>query len=316
MNRLHVSPTWLVGLLASVTFGGCTLNTASDFHFLATGDVPYDAVEDEAYRRLLEQASAEEFSFLVHVGDIKGQGEPCTNERFEQIRDLFQRQPWPVIYTPGDNEWTDCHGIAAGGFDPVERLEALRRLFFADESVLRLEALGVRPEDQDTDAGYPENFRFFKNGVLFVVAHVTGSGNGLNVQDPNAMKEYGSRSRATADFLEKSLELAASSAAPGVAIIIHANPGFEKRKGEGFLDFINTLERFLRTYDKPVVCIHGDSHTHRIDKPLRDNETERRFLHFTRMEVFGSPKVAGVVVTVDVNRPEVFSYEPYYLETD
>ena len=31
------------------------------------------------------------------------------------------------------------------------------------------------------------------------------------------------------------------------------------------------------------------------------------------MEVFGSPDVAGVKVTVDASKPEVFTYEPYYL---
>src|SRR5690606_35598316 len=45
-----------------------------------------------------------------------------------------------LVYTPGDNEWTDCHRSRAGGFDPLERLAALRSLFFA-----RGEALGGKP---------------------------------------------------------------------------------------------------------------------------------------------------------------------------
>lgn len=314
MNVLQRSRSCLPGLLVSIAIVGCTPQTDSSFRFFATGDVPYNARQDEEYRQLLQQASSEDFFFLLHVGDIKGQGEPCTDERLKQISDLFQRQPWPVIYTPGDNEWVDCHGVAAGEFDPVERLDTIRRLFFTDKSVLRLEALGVGSKDQATDAGYPENFRFFKDGVLFVVAHVVGSGNGRNVDNPSAMKEYEARSAATAKFLEESLDLAASRSAPGVAVIIHANPNFESRAAEGFHSFIDTLERFLRVYDKPVVCIHGDSHYYRIDKPLKNTETGRRFLHFTRMEVFGSPDVAGVVVTVDANSPEVFSYESYYLE--
>ena len=28
----------------------------------------------------------------------------------------------PVVYTPGDNEWTDCHRASAGGYLPTERL--------------------------------------------------------------------------------------------------------------------------------------------------------------------------------------------------
>ena len=30
----------------------------------------------------------------------------------------------PVIYTPGDNEWTDCHRVNNGGYNPLERLDA------------------------------------------------------------------------------------------------------------------------------------------------------------------------------------------------
>ena len=29
----------------------------------------------------------------------------------------------PFVYTPGDNEWTDCHRAKFGGFVPTERLE-------------------------------------------------------------------------------------------------------------------------------------------------------------------------------------------------
>jgi hypothetical protein len=63
---------------------------------------------------------------------------------------------------------------------------------------------------------------------------------------------------------------------------------------------------------KPVICIHGDSHYYRIDKPLKDI-SGKTFMHFTRMEVFGSPNVAGVTVTVDPKDSEVFSFRPYYL---
>jgi hypothetical protein len=94
--------------------------------------------------------------------------------------------------------------------------------------------------------------------------------------------------------------------------VIHANPGFEKGVGEGFKDFLSVMRKFLSEYHKPVVCIHGDTHYYRIDKPFKD-ESGRTYLHFTRMEVFGSPNVAGVVVSVNPKDPQVFSYRPYYL---
>ena len=57
--------------------------------------------------------------------------------------DLFRSLPVPVLYTPGDNEWTDCHRRRAGGFDPRERLTRLRQMFYDESSVLRLDQLGA-----------------------------------------------------------------------------------------------------------------------------------------------------------------------------
>jgi hypothetical protein len=73
------------------------------------------------------------------------------------------------------------------------------------------------------------------------------------------------------------------------------------------------LRGVLPRYRKPVVCFHGDSHYFRVDKPLKD-ATENTYLHFTRMEVFGSPNVVGLVVSVDPEDPQVFGCRPYYLK--
>lgn len=36
----------------------------------------------------------------------------------------------PLVYTPGDNEWTDCHRVNNGAYDPLDRLAAVRKTFF------------------------------------------------------------------------------------------------------------------------------------------------------------------------------------------
>ena len=44
----------------------------------------------------------------------------------------FQQFDSPVVYTPGDNEWADCHKskqLSAG--DPLKELASVRSLFFA-----------------------------------------------------------------------------------------------------------------------------------------------------------------------------------------
>jgi len=281
------------------------------FRFLATGDLPYSEVQDDQYRRLLKQSKSEGFAFLMHVGDIKGQDQPCSDEAFLKMRDMFRAYPKPVVYTPGDNEWTDCHGVGA---DPIERLDKLRELFFRDPTTLHLEKLKTVHQSRDPNfATYVENYRFSKAGVLFIVVHVVGSGNNYRADHPPSMEEFSARNAANLAFLRDSFAEALAEDVPGVAVVIHANPGFEKSGGAGFNDFLASMRGFLATCDKPVVCIHGDTHYYRIDKPFK-NESGATYLNFTRMEVFGSPNVAGVVVSVDPRDPEVFTCRPYYLK--
>ena len=33
---------------------------------------------------------------------------------------------------PGDNDWTDCHGVVARQFEPLERLAKVRTMFFPE----------------------------------------------------------------------------------------------------------------------------------------------------------------------------------------
>jgi len=44
----------------------------------------------------------------------------------------FHQFEKPLIYTPGDNEWTDCNKLEAGSYNPQERLETARKVFFKD----------------------------------------------------------------------------------------------------------------------------------------------------------------------------------------
>jgi hypothetical protein len=297
--------------VSTLTWGGCASKNQA-FRFLATGDVPYSDAAFGEYEQLLARAAEDNFAFFVHVGDIKGGSQPCSDEHLSLMRDLFRHQPVPMVYTPGDNEWTDCHNEAAGGHDPVERLGRLRELFFVDKEVLRLNELDA--EHQSAQPGYEryvENYRFSRGRVLFAVLHVAGSNNGRNPERPESVAEYEERNHAVNAFLDESVDAALREDAAGLALIIHANPDFETASRNGQQDFITAVRAALARFPLPVVCIHGDSHYYRIDKPLRD-ERGWNVPHFTRMEVFGHPNTAGVAVRVDPDTPQVFFYEPYY----
>ena len=202
------------------------------------------------------------------------------------------------------------------GADPIERLGRIRELFFKDHKTLRLGQLSAVHQSRDARfAAYLENNCFTKSGVLFVVGHVVGSDNNYRPDHPPSVKEFNGRNAANLAFLKASFPEAMENDVPGVAVVIHANPDFEQGSKAGFNDFLAATRGFLAMYRKPVVCIHGDTHYYRIDKPFKD-EAGRTYLHFTRMEVFGALNVAGAVVSVDPKDPQVFSYRPYHLKND
>lgn len=307
INRL-----WNMLILGLLAWSLTAHAEETNFRFLATGDLPYTPDQDEAFRNLLQQSESDNFAFLMHVGDFKSQSAPCSDSSFLSVRNLFRDYSKPVVYTPGDNEWTDCHGVSS---DPIERLNKLRDLFFKDPATLRLNHLNVTYQSRSLGhRPYIENYRFLRSGVLFVVVHVVGSGNNYRPDHPASMMEFRRRSASNQVFLKESFTEALSRDVKAVAVVMHANPDFEEGKEKGFHALLATIRDFLSRYQKPVLCIHGDTHYYRIDKPLKDTHGST-YLHFTRMEVFGSPNVAGVVVSVTPTTKEVFSFQPYYIRT-
>src|ERR1051325_6681753 len=92
------------------------------FQFGLIGDMPYTGVQQQEYERVLAALNKAELSFVVHVGDFQNDPrgyypnpaigpEPCTDERYRAVYDSFQSVRHPVVLTPGDNDWADCHLI-------------------------------------------------------------------------------------------------------------------------------------------------------------------------------------------------------------
>jgi len=79
--------------------------------------------------------------FVLHAGDLKGSGEPCSDELLRRRLEQLQAVRTALVYTPGDNDWTDCHRAGAGGYPPLERLGALRRFAYPDPG----RSMGGRP---------------------------------------------------------------------------------------------------------------------------------------------------------------------------
>lgn len=292
---------------------------AQTLSFGLFGDTPYNDFERRHLPDLLAAMDAEDLAFVVHDGDIKSGGSVCSDVVYADILAVFQTSKHPLVYVPGDNEWTDCHRRSNGGYDPLERLARLRELFFSTDQALGRRPLGLeRQSGKPNDAAwapYPENVRWELGGVLFVGLNLPGSDNNYHGSTRGAgpVPEFLARSAANRAWLAQSFALARSKRLAGVLIVIQANPDFEAASAghpkPGYRDFIEQLRQETQAYAGQVVLVHGDTHHRQVNQPLVDPQSRAVVENFTRVETFGSPFMGWIKGTVDPADPKLFRFE-------
>lgn len=95
--------------------------------FALIGDTPYGDAQREQFPALVDAINSDpRMRFVLHAGDVKNGSSTCDDARFADLAALSGTFQDPFVLTPGDNEWTDCHRTAAGGYLPTERLDAVR----------------------------------------------------------------------------------------------------------------------------------------------------------------------------------------------
>ena len=234
------------------------------------------------------------------------------------MRQLFDRFDQPLIYTPGDNDWADCRRKRAGGYDPVERLARLREIFFPDAESLGRDRLVLdRQSSIPALSKFVENARWTVGGLVFATLHVIGGKDGRGRSDGGDAEQ---RERRAADlaWLADTFAQAERSAAPGVVLFMQADPGWDMQSVTAetlpYRDLAEALAAAIAIYGRPVLLAHGDTHRFRIDMPLRQGEAT--VMNFTRLSVFGSPDMHGVLVHVDTDRPGLFAFEPLIVQAN
>lgn len=307
-----------VWLASGLVVAGCADPPPADpprpgaIAFGVYGDGPYYPWEEPRARRMLLDAQSPAVDFLIHIGDILGGS--CADEVLHDIRRQLDDVSVPVVYTPGDNEWADCHAPNAGAYDPLERLERLREIYFDDPSS-SLGAVPMPVTSQAKDAAFsefPENVRWTRGGFVFATLHVVGSFDATAQfpgRDHRHDQEVARRSEAALAWVDAVFQEARAIGASAIVLAAHANVRLESGGGDGYGPLVSALRDHVAAFSGKVLFIHGDTHTFRMDQPLTDGKG-RELANFTRLETYGSPDIGWVRIVVDTVKGEVVEVEP------
>ena len=334
--------TWAVSTMSIALLAMAVATPAAaqnqPFSFGLWGDMPYAKAKDgPKMPALIADMNASDIAFSLYDGDIKDGSSKCTDDVYEAAIQMFDRFQKPVVYIPGDNEWTDCHRLNNGGYDNLERLAHVRQVMFVKDTygtgALPVERQGAR------GAKFVENVRFLHQGVMFVGLNVPGSNNNRVLDEKDCTtksartvaqceadnQEYAERDAANIAWMREAFAKATAAGAAGVMIVFQADPGFDIPETEeqdesrtpdhsGYFAFLDAITRETKAFKGQVVLVHGDTHFFKIDKPLIN--ATNMLPNLTRVQTFGSPNIHWIRVTVDASSRDVFTFHPMIVEAN
>jgi hypothetical protein len=293
------------------------------------GDVPYNAQGKADYPYLLQDINDSRVAFTVFDGDLKSGGDGgCVDSLYTTAISNFNSLERPLVWVPGDNDWTDCWGRygpgAAPFFDPLERLAHERQLFASTSKSLGRKTLALTRQSSE---GYPENVRWTLGPIVYLGLNVQGSNDNYPYHDTDGparsdaeiqrmRDEQAARKAANLHWLDEGFQYAKQTHAKGVMIVWQADPNFNNENKpanpheyDAYPDYVNALRSQTLAFPGQVVLVHGDAHYFKIDKPLT-LPSGKVLPNFTRVETFGAASTHWVQATIDPKSRNLFLFEP------
>ena len=250
------------------------------YSFAVIGDLPYGPAEEARFPGFVDTLDAAPGLRLVaHLGDVKNGSTTCDDARLGAVRAGFDRLRVPLVYTPGDNEWTDCHRTTTGSYQPLERLAAVRELFFPRPGRTLGGAMRVTSQQ---GRGVPENVRWVRADVSFATLHVVGSNNdlapwtGLGETAPTAaqVQEQWTRMDAAVANVRAAFAEARRHQRRAVVLMQQADmfdPTVTDPQPAAYSAFRPLVQAIVEESGRfrgPVYLFDGDSHVFHQDRPL------------------------------------------------
>jgi hypothetical protein len=337
MQRSQAAPVTTLALAATLVLGAVFAPKASaappdrsTYTFAVIGDVPYGEPAQAHFPAFIAGINADpDVRMVTHLGDIKSGSTTCDDQRFAAIRQDFDGFADPLVYTPGDNEWTDCHRANNGGYRPLERLAKVRSLFFDRPGRTQGKPVPVRSQ---AERGIPENVRYVRAGVSFATLHVVGSnddlapwtGLGNTAATDEQVAEENARMAAAIANVHAAFRTARRHHLRAVVLQQQADmfdptvTAPQPSDYSAFRPLVQALVDESNRYDGPVYLFNGDSHRFNQDRPLATGSPWLTFYgahgtadNLRRVTVDGSDlgEADWLKVSVHKHDPEVLTFE-------
>ena len=234
---------------------------------------------------------------VIHVGDIHSGSEPCTRAYDLAVYGLWSIVQKPLIYTPGDNEWSDCTKVKEEpGSDndnptthpnlPLENLGLIRQIFFArpgwtlgENPMHVISQAQVYDHKFPTDSQFVENVMWQQGKTVFVTLDIPGGSN--NDADPWYAAEHLPASPAEAIEMQQRTDADVRWLARAFRMADDANNLVIVGQSDmwdttdspshqtNYEPIVQAMASDTLAFGKPVLYLNGDSHLYRSDDPLQ-----------------------------------------------
>lgn len=306
MKKLTMNKHAIIAKVLAIVFFTAPIADAKNFQFMAIGDTSY--VSSSQLDQLVDRINHDSARFTIHVGDIKSGSTLCSDEMFAQVYKQFMAFEKPLIYTPGDNEWTDCHRKNNGPYDPIERLQKIRGLFFSSDQSLGRQSLTLEQQSaQAAFRAFPENRRWTVEEISFATIHMVGSNNNDQPELPSS-SEFKWRNEANIAWMKETFAIAKKQKHKAIVFAMQADTFYDPSKPpeSGFIDWLAAFQQEMSNWEKPVLLIQGDSHVFKVDQPLKVKGAGLDLVQ--RLVVPGAQLTDAVVIEVDPdNSSKIFT---------
>jgi hypothetical protein len=252
---------------------------------IVLADTPYSDKEKEMLQgpngelyRLINKIKP---SVVMHLGDLKHGGDSCTDTLLTEHKILLhQVSPGNVIYTPGDNDWTDCdRSSLTKSFDELERLDFLIKLMYQTPPLLDENLPSITAQSTQV-----ENKLWINERLAMSTIHLVGTSNGRayigKSEQDKALAEADKRDKNNLTWLKK-IETKAQefdALIIGFQADIYQNKVLQRElcdnKAEKDCDAFSAYRQafidLAKRINKPVLVSHGDTGDFCFEK-LDDN---------------------------------------------